>query len=75
LGTISGGYTILKIKINREGNLIDIIVLEHKGHKLLRYASINAAKKIFPLSPLPQKMESDTLVFQTILKYPKLKDN
>lgn len=72
LGMISGN-TMMKITIDRQGNLTESIVLEHNGHESLQLSSVNAINNVFPFSPLPVDFPDDSLVVNVNLIYPEFK--
>jgi outer membrane biosynthesis protein TonB len=72
LGMIYGN-TMIRVTINREGNMLNSTVLEHKGHQSLQESSENAVENMFPLPRLPVNFPDDSLVITLNLIYPNLK--
>lgn len=74
LGLISG-YTIVKFEIDRNGNLVQLQILEHSGDPKLQNSSINAIKSLFPFIPLPEDFPDSTLTITAKLIYPDLRSH
>ena len=72
LGLISG-QTILQFSVDRSGNLIDLKILRHIGHKSLEISSENAIRALFPFKPLPKDCPDPYLVITATLVYPDLR--
>jgi hypothetical protein len=72
LGLIHG-YTIIRLIINRNGQMVESEVLEHKGHSSLQISSENAVNAVFPLKPLPVDFPDETLTLTLTLVYPNLR--
>jgi hypothetical protein len=72
LGLIDG-YTVIRLIIDRNGQMVDSKVLEHRGHSSLQVSSENAVNAVFPLKPLPVDFPDETLTLTLTLLYPKLK--
>jgi len=68
------GYTVIRYKVSKDGNLIGYEVLEHKGHESLRQSSINAIESLFPFKPLPANFPENTLTITAQLIYPNLRE-
>lgn len=72
LGLIHG-HTILKFTINRNGDITDLAVLNHKGHESLQLSSSQAIEALFPFLPLPDDFPDETLTIIAKLVYPDLR--
>jgi len=72
LGLIHG-HTILKFTINRNGDITDLEILDHKGHKSLQLSSSQAINALFPFLPLPEDFPDETLTIIAKLIYPDLR--
>jgi hypothetical protein len=68
------GYTIVRFKIARDGQLIDLQVLRQVGHSSLEKSSINAIKNVFPFQPLPGDFPDEYLELTVKMIYPKLRE-
>jgi len=68
------GYTVIRYKVSRDGNLVEYEVLEHRGHESLEQSSINAIESLFPFKPLPNNFPDKTLTITAQLIYPNLKE-
>jgi hypothetical protein len=73
LGLIHG-HTIIQFSISKDGNLLEYMVLEHKGHESLEHSSVNAIKSSFPFKPLPAHFPDDYLTITARLIYPNLRE-
>ena len=63
------GKGSLKLTINRDGNLVDINVVNSSGHKILDEATIKAFKEASPFKPIPDTLNKDKLVISTTFSY------
>jgi outer membrane biosynthesis protein TonB len=72
LGMIHG-YTVIRLTIDRNGQMLQNQVLEHKGHSSLQVSSENAVNAVFPLKPLPVDFPDQTLTLTLTLFYPELR--
>lgn len=72
LGMIHG-YTVIRLIIDRNGQMLQSQVLEHKGHSSLQVSSENAVNAVFPLKPLPVDFPDQTLTLTLTLFYPELR--
>ena len=72
LGMIYGN-TMIRVAIDRNGNMLNSTVLEHNGHQSLQESSENAIENMFPLPRLPVNFPDDSLVITLNLIYPNLK--
>jgi outer membrane biosynthesis protein TonB len=72
LGIIHG-YTVIRLVIDRNGQMVSIQVLEHQGHSSLQVSSENAVNAVFPLKPLPVDFPDETLTLTLTLLYPQLR--
>ena len=72
LGLIHG-YTIVRFTIDKQGQMTDIQVLKHVGHKSLQLSSTEAIKALFPFLPLPKDFPDKTLTITAKLIYPDLR--
>ena len=68
------GYTILRFRVSRQGELQDLKVLQHVGHKSLRESSVSAVESTFPLKPLPQDFPDPYLEVTIKMIYPNLRE-
>nr|NIW78930.1 hypothetical protein [Calditrichia bacterium] len=68
------GYTYVKIRVNREGELMDYEILKHQGHPSLRESSTNALESVFPFKALPPDFPEDHLEIKFVMVYPNLKE-
>lgn len=69
LGLIHG-HTVIRLTIDRNGQMVKSQVLEHKGHSSLQISSENAVNAVFPLKPLPADFPDETLTLTLTLFYP-----
>jgi outer membrane biosynthesis protein TonB len=69
------GYTILRFKISRDGNIFDLEVLRHVGHSSLEQSSVSAINATFPFLGLPDDFEDEYLEITLRMVYPNLRDN
>jgi outer membrane biosynthesis protein TonB len=72
LGLIHG-YTIVRFKVSREGNMYDFQVLRHVGHHSLEESSVNAIESVFPFQPLPDDFPDPYLEVTIRMVYPDLR--
>ncbi len=72
LGLIHG-YTVVRFTIDKQGQMTDIQVLKHVGHKSLQLSSTEAIKALFPFLPLPNDFPDKTLTITAKLIYPDLR--
>lgn len=72
LGLIHG-YTIVRFKVSRDGQLFDFRVLRHVGHESLKESSINAIRASFPFMPLPDNFPDNYLEVTIKMVYPDLR--
>jgi len=63
------GHTVVKFSISKDGQLLDLEVLEQKGHKSLEISSVNAIKSVFPFKKLPANFPDDKLEITGQLSY------
>lgn len=68
------GQTIVYFKMDRAGGLVDMRVLEHKGHHSLQTSSANAIQSCFPFKPLPADFDEEFLEIKILLIYPNLRE-
>lgn len=68
------GYTILRFRVSRQGELQDLQVLQHVGHKSLMESSVSAIESTFPLKPLPQDFPDPFLEVTIKMIYPNLRE-
>jgi len=73
LGRIYGSTKII-FEISKQGDLLNIEILEHKGHESLRESSIKAIESIFPFKPLPANFPDPSLKITAMLIYPNLRE-
>jgi outer membrane biosynthesis protein TonB len=69
LGLIHG-YTVIRLTIDRHGQMVHSQVLEQNGHSSLQISSENAVNAVFPLKPLPADFPDETLTLTLTLVYP-----
>jgi len=67
------GYTIVRFKVNRNGELSDFRVLQHVGHRSLKESSVSAIKSTFPFLPLPESFPDPYLEVTVKMLYPNLR--
>jgi hypothetical protein len=72
LGLIHG-YTVIRLTIDRNGQMVHSQVLEQNGHSSLQISSENAVNAVFPLRPLPVDFPDQTLTLTLTLFYPNLR--
>jgi hypothetical protein len=72
LGVIHG-YTVIRLTINRNGQMVRSQVLEQNGHSSLQISSENAVNAVFPLKPLPADFPDETLTLTLTMFYPNLR--
>jgi len=53
IGAISG-ETVLKFRVQLDGSMTDLVLLNYTGHKALMETSMNAVKASNPFRPLPR---------------------
>lgn len=73
LGLIHG-YSVVRIEINRLGEIINMEVLKHIGHESLQVASTGAVEAVFPFRPLPDNFPEETLTLTLTMIYPNLRE-
>jgi outer membrane biosynthesis protein TonB len=73
MGLISG-YSIIVFEISKDGKLLNIKLLEHRGHESLEVASMESIKALFPFIPLPDDFPEETLIITAKLHYPNFKN-
>ncbi|RMH85661.1 MAG: hypothetical protein D6681_16160 [Calditrichaeota bacterium] len=73
LGLIDG-YTYVKIRVSREGELMKYEVLKHVGHPSLQESSINALEGVFPFKALPPDFPDEYLELQFVMIYPNVRE-
>lgn len=73
MGLISG-YTVVSIKVSREGELMEYEILDHKGHPSLRESSENVLESTFPFKALPPDFPEKYLEIKFVMIYPDLKE-
>jgi len=73
MGLISG-HSIIVFEISRDGKLLNIKLLQHKGHESLEIASMESIKALFPFIPLPESFPEETLIITAKLHYPNFKN-
>lgn len=69
LGLIHG-HTLIRLTIDRNGQMVESKVLEQNGHSSLQVSSENAVNAVFPLKPLPADFPDQTLTLTLTLFYP-----
>jgi hypothetical protein len=69
LGLIHG-YTVIRLIIGRNGQMVHSQVLEQNGHSSLQTSSENAVNAVFPLKALPADFPDETLTLTLTLVYP-----
>jgi len=67
------GYTVIRLTIDRNGQMVQSQVLEQNGHSSLQVSSENAVNAVFPLKPLPVDFPDETLTLTLTLIYPDLR--
>ncbi len=72
LGLIHG-YTIVRLKVDRQGNMTDLKVLQQVGHQSLQQSSVNALYATFPFKPLPEDFPDEYLEVTIKMVYPDLR--
>lgn len=72
LGLISG-YTIVRFKVTRAGEMDDFQVLRHVGHSSLEQSSVSAIQSMFPFLPLPDSFPDEYLEVTIRMVYPDLR--
>ena len=72
LGLIHG-QTKIYFEISRDGKLLKLQVLDHKGHDSLKDASVASIKALFPFAPLPPDFPDEKLGITATLYYPDLR--
>lgn len=68
------GYTIIWVKLNRQGEMIDHKLLKHEGHHTLEESSMGAIRSSFPFKPLPDHFPDEYLEITFLLRYPNLRE-
>ena len=64
------GYTVIRFRVSRAGELLGYDVLEHHGHESLQGSSENAIESVFPFRPLPDHFPDEVLEITGSLIYP-----
>ena len=64
------GYTVIRFRVSRDGQLVRYEVLEHHGHETLQESSVNAIESVFPFRPLPADFPDSYLDITGTLIYP-----
>lgn len=67
------GKTVVIYEVGKEGQLLNLRVLDHQGHESLRVSSISAFESLFPFLPLPKDFPDETLTVVFTLVYPDLR--
>ena len=68
------GYTILRFRISRDGNISDLAVLQQIGHSSLQQSSVSAIEAVFPFQPLPANFPDPYLEVTVKMIYPNLRE-
>ena len=68
------GYTIIWVKLNRKGEMLEYKVLKHEGHPSLLESSVGAIRSSFPFKPLPDNFPDEFLEITFLLRYPNLRE-
>jgi len=68
------GYTIVRFKVSRNGNLSDLAVLQQVGHSSLQSSSVSAIEAVFPFQPLPENFPDPYLEVTIKMIYPNLRE-
>jgi len=63
------GVLLLKITVDREGNLLDVDLLNGSGSDLLDYEAIQAVYRAAPFGPLPKQYPHAELKINAYFKY------
>lgn len=64
------GYTVIKFRVSRSGELLNSEVLHHVGHATLEESSRNAIESSFPMRKLPDHFPEKYLEVTGTLIYP-----
>nr|HQU74647.1 hypothetical protein [Calditrichia bacterium] len=64
------GYTDIRFRVSRAGELLGYEVLDHHGHPSLQESSVNAIVSVFPFRPLPDHFPDEVLEITGRLIYP-----
>ena len=72
MGLIHGETSIL-FEISKQGTLLNMRLIDHKGHESLEASSINAIKSMFPFLELPKDFPEETLIIRITLEYPDIR--
>lgn len=68
------GYTIVRFRVMRDGQMVDFRVLQHVGHHSLEESSVSAIKSSFPFKPLPEDFPDPYLEVTIKMMYPNLRE-
>jgi hypothetical protein len=71
MGLIHGETSIL-FEISKQGTLVKMRLIDHKGHESLQASSMNAIKSMFPFLELPKDFPEETLIIRITLEYPDI---
>lgn len=63
------GRSVVMVKIDLNGELIDFQVIDHYGHSKLKQTTIDGVKAIFQLPPLPPDFPDKNLTLRGIISY------
>lgn len=72
LGLIHG-YTIVRVRVERDGRMSHYQVLQQVGHESLQQSSVSALKSVFPFRALPDDFPEDYLEVTIKMVYPDLR--
>lgn len=63
------GTCLLRITVNRQGNIVDVQLLESSGHRILDEEAIDAVRKGATYGPLPRLYPNDDLKIMAFFQY------
>jgi protein TonB len=63
------GTCLLRITVNRQGNIMDVELLESSGHRVLDEEAIDAVRKGATYGPLPRLYPNDDLKIMAFFQY------
>lgn len=66
------GQSVIYFEIDRNGNLIDVKTVDHKGHESLLINNLETIKALFPFIPLPDDFPEETLQIRALITYPNI---
>jgi TonB family protein len=63
------GTVVVRLKLGKEGNIIDLMVLEPCPFKSLNHATLDTITSIEKFPPIPKELGTDEMVFRIPIEY------